>query len=662
MKISLRWLSDLILWNKRFDPWKNPDSAGRIADRLTQATAEVEHIEQKEFLGLDDIVFHIDNHAITHRPDLFSHIGFARECVAMGLAQWRKTVKKPSLKFPKSPAPFLIFVHGKNLMPRYCACVIEIDALGETPDWMKKRLASVGWRPVNLPVDITNFVSSEIGVPLHSFDLDDLDGDVRMRTARKGEKIQTLDKKEFSLPEGALVLSDNSGIFDLLGIMGGLRSSTKDSTRRIYLHAASLDPVSIRRTVIATGHRTDAATMYEKGIPHITAETGFIRAVELFLELVPGSRLTSKMESIGRNGKPTAIPLSHADLESTLGISIASKNVTHILTNLGCTVKQKTTHYKLRTTNYAITPPLWRLRDITSSHDLIEEVARMYGYNRIPNSIPVASILMPSRDYRKKEIRLALRGLGFVEIVPSPFVSALLLQKCRLDLRDALSIENPLGLDTSLLQPNTLPPLLAHAEKNVIHEEDVFQTFTIAQVFCKDGTEYEELGILYITKTNPPLADHPILKLSSCTQHVFRHLGYPQSKEYPITIKQLHPGICTAFGLSPLSAHAHINLTALFCLPTKDVCFSSLPVFPAITYDLTISWDHQKSVATLLKRLQSSSPLLEGVSVHDLFAQTPNDTSYNLTIRCTYRSYERTLTEEEAQREHEHLTKLARTA
>lgn len=608
----------------------------------------------KTFLGLDDIVFHIDNHAITHRPDLFSHTGFARECVALEMAKWQKVSPK-KISFPKMPVPFRLHIEEKHLMPRYSACVIELTSLGKTPDWMKRRLTAVGWRSVNLPVDITNFVASEIGVPLHSFDLEDIKGDVHMRKAREGEKIQTLDTKELSLPEGALVLSDDKGIFDLLGIMGGLRSSTKESTRRIYLHAASLDPVSIRRTVIATGHRTDAATVYEKGVPHITTEMGFFRAVALFLKLIPGARIASRMESVGHNGKPKSIPLSQEHLERTLGTIIPPTEVHRIFTNLGFKIKTKKATHSTgsgSSKSYSITPPLWRLRDISAPHDCIEEVARIIGYNQIPSSIPISLIAPPARDHRKTEIRLALRECGFWEVVPSPFISPALLQKCGLDPVQSLSIENPLGEETSLLQPSLLPQLLTHAEKNILYSDDFLQTFTIAHVFTRDGTEHEELGLLVVPKKNPCLPDHPILKLSSYIHHTFRCAQ-------PSALTLLHPTICEMFGLSPFSAYAGINLTEFFRLPSQIPPVSPLPVFPAITYDLTLPWNHQKPAGDLLKHLQSVSPLLENVAVQDLFSHDPNDRSYNLTIRCTYRSAERTLTENEVRSEHDRLTKIA---
>src|SRR3989338_1837332 len=289
----------------------------------------------RSYLNLSDTVLHIDNHAITHRADLFSHVRFARECVAMGIATWKKEPELPTFKFPKTALPFALKVENSKLMPRYCACLITIDGLGETPDWMKKRLTATGWRPVNLPVDITNYVMMEIGVPLHSFDAGDIVGDVTMRGSRRGEKIVTLDTSELTLPEGALILEDTKGIFDLLGIMGGLRSSTKNSTRRIYLHSASLDPVSIRFTVIATGHRTDAATVYEKTVPHITTEQGFFRALQLFLELAPGARAGSNIESYGDNGEGKPITFSASYAEGKLGTAIPEKTIVKIFEDLG---------------------------------------------------------------------------------------------------------------------------------------------------------------------------------------------------------------------------------------------------------------------------------------------------------------------------------------
>lgn len=362
----------------------------------------------KEVLGLNDVILHIDNHAITNRADLFSHIGFAFECTAIGIAKWKPDSAKAMSgekmpDFPDTPLPFAFRVTAKDAISRYCSCLLSIDSLGETPEFMRRRLAAVGIRSISLPIDITNYVMIEMGVPMHSFDADDIQGDFIARIAKEGEPLQTLDGKEWKLPEGALVFTDEKGNFDLVGIMGGLRSSTKEDTKQIYLHALSLDPVRIRNTILATGHRTDAATIYEKGVPHIATELGFYRALELFLQYVPGAKIISAPEVSGDNGTATPITVSLVYLRSMLGIDITPKETETMLSNLGFAVEGKGD-------DIIVTPPLHRLGDISGKHDILEEVGRIYGYNKIEAILPQASIAPPKRDFRIHHLRDSLKS------------------------------------------------------------------------------------------------------------------------------------------------------------------------------------------------------------------------------------------------------------
>ena len=179
--------------------------------RLPESFADFVGKDLKESLGLNDIIFHIDNHAITHRPDLFSHFGFSRECVALGLATWKKDAPKfEDHSFSDKKMRLKNKVECKDEIYRYLSCEIKIDDVGTTPDWMKKKLEAVGLRSLSLPVDITNYVMLEVGMPLHSFDADDIKGDVTIRHAKGGEEIITLDEEKRVLPEGAIVLSDES--------------------------------------------------------------------------------------------------------------------------------------------------------------------------------------------------------------------------------------------------------------------------------------------------------------------------------------------------------------------------------------------------------------------------------------------------------------------
>lgn len=647
-----------------------PDSKERAIIDLGKADDDVGK-PLREYFDLTDSILHIDNHAITHRPDLFSQRGFARECIALGLGTWKedKPLKKPL--FPKTPLPFTFHLDAPHLMPRYCACLLTIEEIGETPVLMRRRLEAMGFRSLNLPIDITNYVALECGVPLHSFDVQDFVGDIHTRTTSEGERVVTLDGIERILPKGSLVLSDDDGIFDLLGIMGGLRSSTKESTHHIYLHSASLDPMSIRKTMIATGHRTDAGTVYEKGVPPIIAEEGFFRALELFLELVPGAAIASKLDSRGTNGKSPSIHLHCKKLNSLLGEEIPKKEIEKTLSVLGFKVS--------KATDYKVTPPLWRLGDIHGEHDLIEEVGRIHGYDRILPIMPSGNLSPPSRDHRFSHLRDTLKAEGYCEILPISLTRQSLLEQSGIDHRSALQIENPLGEESALLIPSTLPLLLEHAQKNIVREEEVFKTFTSAHVFAEGKEEYEEFGMLLAQKKGGQLSSSPFLQLKRHLEEAINRLGLTMTldssasppfghpsrcatimiNEKPLGLLcELHPSVTLRFDLLSC-ATALLNASFLLALQPKPLIVKPLPRFPTITYDFTIPRNHSQSTAVLLQNIRSASPLLLDLTLRDVYAQQASDPQFNLTIRCTYGAPDRTLTEEEAQKEHTKIMAIA---
>lgn len=656
----------------------------------------------KEYLNLDDVVLHIANHAITHRADLFSHVGFAREFVALGLAMWRREWKvenaclsvrqgKCKVSFPKTPLPIKCIVDRTELVPRYHSCLLEIDAIGETPQWMRKRLEATGWRCVNLPVDITNYVAMETGMPLHSFDADDIRGDFHIGTAEHGETITTLDGVKRVLPEGAIVLSDGGGIFDLLGIMGGLRSSTKESTRRIYLHAAIADPASIRAVVTAIGHRTDAATVYEKGIPREAAKRGLLRAVELFLQLVPGARLVSRLEEWGNDGKATPITLSLDRAASLLGVEIPMKKVVKILEDLEFAVKRS----RVKSGSLVVTPPLHRLGDIRGQHDLIEEIGRITGYNEIPAQTPVASIAPPRRDMRVHRFRDGLKECGYSEIVPISLVGEALLKKCGLDPSAAVEIRNPIGEELKLLHTSALPGLLEHAQRNILQAGDRIKTFHLSNVFQKGRAERMELGALLADmrprRDSRALLEEPFLMLKTDIGRILCSLGYSMELAVAGTaqpfvhpgrfaelsarpsscvhsgepfvrigaIFDLHPAVASAFDMPHRAAAVLLAVTTLLEIAPSAIIAEPVPQFPAVTYDVTETVRHTQAVGDILKRLRGSHEYLESVFVKDLYAASSSEKeSYNITLTFTYRAKNRTLAEEEAKTAHEKVLAL----
>lgn len=626
----------------------------------------------KEVLGMTDTILHINNTAITTRPDLFSHIGFARECVALGLATWRKAEPLARPSFPKTPSSLHMHIDVPDLVPRFLGCRIDIESLGETPAWMKKRLSAIGIRSINLPVDITNYVANEIGVPMHSFDADDIKGDVHLRLSKMGETITTLDGVERELPAGALILNDDDGIFDLLGIMGGLRSSTKPETKHLFIHALSIDSKTIRKTVVATGHRTDASVVYEKGVPPVTTEAGFLRAVELILDLIPGATLASECISKGNNGTMPTIPLPIDRVTALIGKDIPEADIIRILEDLECAVEKGPKKGTL-----TVTPPLHRVRDLQGQHDLIEEVGRIYGYDRIENVMPMADLRIPERDERIHKLRDTLKSSGYFETVPLSFLSTQQFQKAGVDSADAVEIENPLGDDTALLQTSTLPALLIHAEKN-LRQAGTLRSFHWSHVFAKGKPEHLELSTLTCTRETTGLLNDPFLEMKETVISSLAAAGYAvtiaSTKTVPAyahpgriadivfekkvigQLFEVHPTIRKTFDIPGRAAGAIINLHDLLAHAPQKVKAQPLAQFPSIVYDVTITRTHDKHIAALIEKASKESKLLESVVVHDLYQKAGSDT-YNATLRFTYRSPEKTLTEEEAKMEQEKVLK-----
>lgn len=633
-----------------------------------------------EALGLNDVIFHIDNHAITHRADLFSHVGFARELVTLGVADWKER-PAPAVEFPLTPIPAPMAIDCPELVPRYAGCLLTIDALGKTPDWMVQRLSSVGFRSVNLPVDITNLVAAELGTPLHSFDADDVHGTVHVRTAKHGEHVRTLDDTERELPEGALVLSDDQGIFDLMGIMGGLRTSTTQNTRRIYLHGATLDPLTIRRAIIHTGHRTDAATVYEKGVPRAMVEQGVKRAIQLFLELVPGATVISALDTRGDDGTPPVITLPLERINRLLGSAIPVEQSQSILESLGCTVARTPD-------TLTVTPPVWR-NDLRTPIDLIEEIGRIYGFNEIPAHMPAAELRLPQHERRMHTLRQALKNARFTETVPLSLTSEDAIRRAAMDPSEAIAIENPITEDLKLLQTSTLPGLLQHAARNVLQANGPLRTFRWSHVFRRtpDGhTEGAELCLLHAHFTGKPdLRVAPVLSLTQTVRGVLAALNvqatiarltdtpaYAHPGQSAVVkvgdqtlgiVCTLHPEVQAAFDLPGTVAVALVDLKRVMALSAKDRTPTPLPAFPAITYDETISLTHQQDAAAVMLGLSGSDPLLADVVVTDLYdgADIPAGT-YRMTLRFTYRNAERTLTEEEAKNAHANITARVKAA
>lgn len=621
-----------------------------------------------DILGLSDVILKIDNTAITNRPDLFSHLGFARECVAMGLATWKqKEFDFSALQknIPKTPLPVKFHIAPDSICPARANVVLENLSPKDSPEWMQKRLRSCGIRAINAMVDISNYVMLELGMPLHIFDLDQIHGDtITMRLSRKDERVTTLDGKERSLPEGVIVQEDSEKIFDLAGIMGGENSEVSETTKRILIHVPVYDPIAIRKGSLALAHRTDAATIYEKGVPTSSVLPGMLRTIQLLLEFFPEANVVSGIEQkeISPQEERTLLfPLSLA--ERMLGRTVSEKEIQEILENLGFSLSQQEKGI------FSVHVPGHRLGDIAIPEDIAEEIVRISGLANIHESAPtvlVRSAQLPKTRQLRRDVADALVNMGFFECVTYAFLGSELLNKSHIPPQETnILVANPLSEDMSRMRPSLLPRLLEKAMENRRHHAE-FRLFEIGNIFEKesDTTKKESLQIAGVLIGEDFLSAKGVLQNLSHTLHIpFRYVpekNTPAFAQYATTVLAGNEGVGSiflfsekirkTFDLPELSAGFFLNTPALLSFPKKHVSYRPIPKFPSLDFDLSVLAKSETFSEDILRVMRNIDPLLESSSVLETFSgEGIPDHQKSVTIRVIFRAPDRTLTSAEGE-------------
>ena len=624
-----------------------------------------------EYLGMNDTVLDIDNTAITNRPDLFSHIGFANEFVANGLAKNKKKIVTEISKSKKS-FPIQIEITSDDLCSRYTAIVLDNIEIKPSSEWMQRRLRAVGIRPINNIVDITNYVMMELGMPMHAFDLSKISGKkMVMRKSKAQEKVITLDEIERKLPEDVIVLEDQKKIFDLCGIMGGKNSEISEKTKTILLHAPVYNSTLIRKGMIALAHRTEAATMYEKGVPNVRSLQGLQRAVELILELIPQAKVESEVFEYGySSGDDRVIDLPKSEVKRVLNTEIEDKVIVKILTDL---------KFQVTTTpqEFQITVPEHRYGDITGQHDLIEEIVRIYDVNRIQEVLPVASLKPTAINKNRvleRKIKNTLAALGFNEVLTHTFIGPKLLQKSKMK-RDSRTIEitNPISQDISLMQTSLLPSLFEIIEKNTRFQETI-NLFEFGRVYFRaNDTKIDEekhfagvcLGVDFF-------------EVKGKIDYLLHLLGFtpryaaPQNTEdfmHPVRtadilignelvgyITEIHVLASQNFDLKSICIAFEINFSRLLDLKQKKIVYKPVPKFPSINLDVSVLINQNTTVEKLIKAINKTDKLINVVEMIDLYeGKQISKGKKSVTFSIVYQAEDRTLTDAEVNIVHQNV-------
>ena len=623
---------------------------------------------------------HVVEFEITNnRPDCLSVRGLARESAAT--FHTPLTLPEPTVKGGAGSVEDMLSVEILNgeLCPRYTAKMVKNIRIAPSPKWMRRRLRASGVRPINNIVDITNYVMLEYGQPMHAFDYSCLhEGKIIVRTAREGEVMQTLDGNDRKLTPDMLVIADAEGPVGIAGVMGGYNSEITDKTTTIVFESANFSGPSIRHTAIGLGMRTDASSRFEKGLDIQGTVPAVDRACELVELLGAGEVMDGTIDVLGKAIKTTHIPLEPDRINALLGTDIGEDFMVSTLTELGFTVDGRD-----------ITVPSWR-EDCKRMADIAEEVARFWGYDRIDytdvRGAAVEGGYSPAQLFRKK-LGEVCRAAGYTEVITYSFVSPSSWDKLRVaadsPLRDAYTILNPLGEDTSVMRTTTLQSMLGVLSTNLNRRNPAARLYELATVYRKTGDvladerpiltlgAYGDGADFYAVKgvveTLLRAARTPDVRFTADRESPAYHPGRCAavwSGDTRIgTVGQIHPDVCRAFGLEGETCCAELDTVLLFSLQSAEPTYAPLPRFPAITRDIALVCGEDVTVGELTDCILSAgAQVLKGVKLFDVYKgagipQGKKSVAFSLTLR----SDESTLTDDHAQEAMELILNALRT-
>ena len=619
-----------------------------------------------EVIGNDDTVveFEITN----NRPDCFSLIGLAREAAAAFNQPMRHHEPVVQGGGPGVLPELLdVEVPAADLCSRYTARMVRNVKIAPSPKWMRERLRSAGVRPINNIVDITNYVMIEYGQPMHAFDYRYVKGGkIIVRRAEAGETLTTLDGNVRPLQPGMLVIADETRPVGLAGIMGGENSEIVDDTVDVVFESANFNGTSIRQTALALGMRTEASAKFEKNLDPLNTLPAVDRACELVELLGAGEVLDGVIDILNFVPQPVVLPLETDKINRLLGLEIPEAEMVEYLRRLEIPVE-----------NGMVQVPSWR-SDLKCMADIAEEVARLYGYNRIPTTLPHGATTLGGYSAEAtlaQKAGIVARGLGYSEILTYSFDSPKMFDAIRLPadspLRETVKILNPLGEDTSVMRTTALPAMLETLQRNVAYHNKAAKFYEVATIYLPQPGQVlpNEPKILSLGAYG---AGVTFFTLKGEIESLLQCLGLQEAEYTPVTDDpSFHPGRCARltiagqdmgiFGqIHPLVAQnydmdcevyaAQLNFTGFMSVRKPDCVYCPLPKYPTVSRDLALVCDEDKTVGCVEKCIASAGgQLLKSVRLFDVY-RGPGipEGKKSLAFSLELRADDRTLTDEDS--------------
>ena len=599
----------------------------------------------KDYLEINDVVFELE--ITPNRPDCLSHIGIAREIAAY----YKRKVKYPLSKLntisEDTSNLINVDVLAKAKCRRYTTRVIKNIKIGESPKWLKTKLRSIGLKPINNVVDITNFVMMEYNHPMHAFDLSKIkESKIFVRDAVEGEKIITLDGSERTLIEGELVIADKDRAIAIAGVMGGENSEIDDNTKDIALEVAHFDPTLVRKTSKRLGLSSDSSYRFERGIDIEDAEIVLNRAASLIQELAGGEATNGIVDKYHQKYEKREIVLDIKRLSRFVGKELQTDTVGGILTSLNIELISVVDGIM------TVCPPSYR-DDLTRPADLYEEVVRMYGFNNIEPLMPIENIQGGQIYPETKAVdgyKKLLASLGLQEVINYSFIPKTALPNINMEA-NTVEISNPISEEMVVMRPTLIYSLLSNIRDNFNRNIFNLKLFEVSRTFTKnenDVLEHEDVKIAialggkgekdlwdvkpsdydfydlkgYVEEflSNAGLGRYQMDRSKNITFHPGRSVDIKMGKDIVGTFGEIHPEVAENMDIKKHKVYiAEIDMSKLNKYAKPGIKYESIVKFPAVERDLAIVLDKDVLVGNMIEDIKRSSKLIEKVELFDIY-------------------------------------------
>ena len=642
-------------------------------------------------LDLFDITFEIG--LTPNRPDCLSMLGVAREIAAIQGVK----MNPPVFSLPEAGGNIddltSVTIEAPDHCPRYAARLLEGVSVAPSPHWLQDRLRSVGVRPINNLVDVTNFVMLETGQPLHAFDFDNLaENRIVVRTASEGETFTTLDQKERDLTGQMLMICDGDKPVAVGGVMGGLNSEIEDTTRRVLIESAYFDPVSVRKTSKALGLNTDASHRFERGVDPDGTLFALDRAAGLMAELGQGRLIAGVVDEDFREADPSVLRLSVAATNTLLGTDLDRERMASLLESVAFDVQPEGKD------DLRVQVPSFRV-DVTRPQDLMEEVARLSGYNQIPVTFPAipaqGSAPAPLMVHRN-QVREILCGFGFSETINYSFISAESDDRILLGADDPrrrhVVLLNPISEEQSVMRTSLIPGMLEAAQRNISRQQTRLRFFEVGKVFLprkSDPLPLEKemlVGLWAGPRSTPAWHTREVacdfFDIKGVVEGLGRSLGIgqlaftaPADGRYGYTraghtatvlhegqelgvVGELNAAVAANYGLKQTVFLFELDLEMLSQRVPGTKQMAPIPRYPSTSRDITVIVDQDVESSRLMAAVAGfGETLVEDLFLFDVFEGDPiPNGKKSVSFRVVYRSPERTLEDETVNEIHHRLT------